>query len=343
MDTYEKQKQIGSLFSGIGGIELGFEREGFHTRWFVENNPYCQAVLRKHWKKARIYGDITKLDLSKLPKVQILTGGFPCQDISVAGKKVGLKEGKRSSLWSFYAKAIGILQPEVALIENVPNLINLGLDIVLTDLAEMGYDAEWFCLSASEIGAPHLRQRLFVIAYIDSVRTYSQRRSNEHNQNQKWKLPQEVQEPDEQSWIGKKSGIDTLIQPADNIECGTYQEANGKPQQNSPQKPYGIGRENIRWDCEKIFIADDWSERIQRFRNETISGKQGFQRFKDVRRIEELFKRPDIPQPLIRRGGDGLPARLDAYLQKERTQALGNAVVPQVAQFVARRIKEVIG
>lgn len=94
---------VGSLFSGIGGIELGFERAGFHTKWFVEYDPYAQEILRKRFPKAKIYGDITKIDFRDVPKVEILTGGFPCQDISNAGKRAGI-EGSRSSLWKYYCE-----------------------------------------------------------------------------------------------------------------------------------------------------------------------------------------------------------------------------------------------
>lgn len=161
---------VGSLFSGIGGIELGFERAGgFEVKWFVEKEPYCQAVLRKHWPRVPIYGDITTIDFTKLPKVDLLTGGFPCQDISVAGKRKGLA-GARSGLWKQYARAIGEIRPKIAFIENVPNLVNEGFNVVLANLAEMGYDAEWCCVCASDFGALHKRERIFVIAYANGKR-----------------------------------------------------------------------------------------------------------------------------------------------------------------------------
>lgn len=157
--------KIGSLFSGIGGIELGFERAGgFTTEWFVENDIHAQALLRKHWPDAKIYADITQVDFTTVPKVDILTGGFPCQDISNAGKRAGIT-GSRSSLWKHYLRAIRILRPRYILAENVSALLNRGLDVVLSDLAEVGYDAEWHCISASSIGAPHKRDRIFILAY----------------------------------------------------------------------------------------------------------------------------------------------------------------------------------
>src|SRR3990167_7617774 len=112
---------VGALFAGIGGIELGFEREGFTTKWFVEKDEYCQAVLRKHWPDTPIYGDITKIDFRKLEPVDVLTGGFPCQDISNAGKRKGIS-GERSGLWKEYLRAISEIRPRIAFVENVSAL-----------------------------------------------------------------------------------------------------------------------------------------------------------------------------------------------------------------------------
>ena len=330
---------VGSLFSGIGGIELGFEREGFSTSWFVENNPYCQEVLKHHFPHAKIYGDITELDFSKLPRVDILTGGFPCQDISIAGKQAGIKEGKRSSLWKYYAEAIRVLRPRFAVIENVPALISLGLDVVLADIAETGYDAEWFTLSASQFGAPHRRERIFIVAYDNDAGQHPQEKHSAEGGEQTLSEPELGSEPSSS---------------ADPSRIGAYQETYGKPHEDNYAYTFSVGCKSTgllnqndsgricKSKSKQVFITDDWSERIQRFRHETLQGKRGFSRFQDVRSIEELFHRPDIPQPLVRRGGNGISRRLDTYTQKERTQAIGNAVVPQVAQFIARRIKELI-
>lgn len=160
---------VGSLFSGIGGIELGFQRAGFKTKWFIECDKYAKEIIRKNFRDAIIYDDITKVNFRSIPKVDILTGGFPCQDISSSGKRAGIT-GSKSSLWKYYSKAIRILRPRFAFIENVSILINRGLDVVLADLASIGYDAEWYCVPASAIGAPHQRDRVYVIAYLPSER-----------------------------------------------------------------------------------------------------------------------------------------------------------------------------
>jgi DNA (cytosine-5)-methyltransferase 1 len=171
-----KKITVGSLFSGIGGIELGLEMTGgFRTIWFCENDAYASAVLKKNWKGVPNLGDITKVDWNAVEKPDMLTGGFPCQDISTAGKQEGISEDTRSGLWFEYAKAISSLRPRLALIENVPALAYNGLDIVLSSLARMRYDAEWFSLSAAGTGAPHRRKRIFIIAYSNGERLQERR------------------------------------------------------------------------------------------------------------------------------------------------------------------------
>lgn len=179
---------VGSLFSGIGGIELGFERAGFKTAWFIEVDKFCQKILRKNFPKVPIYSDIRKINWKELPKVDILTGGFPCQDISIAGKNKGIK-GKRSGLWGYYIQAIRDIQPRYAIIENVAILAKRGLNTILRDLAKAGYDAEWYCFTASEFGAPHKRERLFIIAYPNKIRRNNSiyfEQDHEISSNQEW-------------------------------------------------------------------------------------------------------------------------------------------------------------
>ncbi len=163
--------KVGSLFSGIGGIELGLEMTGgFSAAWFVESDPYCQRILRRHWADAPIYDDVTQLDYSSLPPVDMLSGGFPCQGFSVAAssRRKGFKH-EGSSLWSAFARSIQFIRPQLILIENVPGLLVLGGSRLLSDLASLGYNAEWEVLSAGAIGASHLRRRLWIVAYSDSL------------------------------------------------------------------------------------------------------------------------------------------------------------------------------
>jgi DNA (cytosine-5)-methyltransferase 1 len=153
------------LFSGIGGFSLGLERAGFKTVAFCEVDKKCQAVLKKHWPDVPIFDDVSNLKGKDIEeKIDVICGGFPCQDISLAGKGAGL-EGKRSGLWSEFKRLIEEIKPKYAIIENVSALRSRGLDQVLREISEIGYDAEWHCITASSIGAPHRRDRIWIVAY----------------------------------------------------------------------------------------------------------------------------------------------------------------------------------
>lgn len=153
------------LFSGIGGFSLAARWTGkIETVAFCEIDAFCQKVLKKHWPGVPIYDDITTFDGSELGRIDIITGGFPCQDISLAGLGKGL-DGERSGLWREYARLIRSLRPRYAIVENSAGLLTRGMGVVLRDLAEAGYDAEWEVLSAEEIGAPHRRERIYIVAY----------------------------------------------------------------------------------------------------------------------------------------------------------------------------------
>lgn len=162
------------LFAGIGGFSLGLERTGkFKTVAFCEIDEQAQRVLRKHWPDTPIFADVSALTADVLEErgvsVDVITGGFPCQDISFAGRGAGLA-GERSGLWFQFHRLIKEIQPRYALIENVSALRRRGLGEVLRSLAEIGYDAEWHCIPASAVGAPHQRDRIWIVAYPCSPR-----------------------------------------------------------------------------------------------------------------------------------------------------------------------------
>jgi DNA (cytosine-5)-methyltransferase 1 len=155
------------IFSGIGGFSIGLEAASMQTVAFCEINPFCRKILTRHWPSVPIFPDITtihKEDLKVLPRIDVIAGGFPCQDISVAGKQKGIA-AKRSGLWKEFARLINEVRPKYAIIENVANLRSTGLISVLQDLWEIGYDAEWHCIPASAFGAPHRRDRIWIIAH----------------------------------------------------------------------------------------------------------------------------------------------------------------------------------
>lgn len=157
---------FGSLFAGIGGFDLGLERAGMQCKWQVEIDPYCTRVLEKHWPHVKRYGDIRTV--TDVERVDLICGGFPCQDISNAGSGAGL-DGERSGLWTEYARIIRLVRPSYVVVENVAALLHRGLDRVLRDLSTSGYDAEWSLVSACSMGEPHMRQRLLIVAYADSL------------------------------------------------------------------------------------------------------------------------------------------------------------------------------
>ena len=160
------------LFAGIGGFSLGLEKAGFETVAFCEIDPYAQSVLKKNWPGIPVYDDVRCITADRLVSdgigVDVITGGFPCQDISVAGNQKGI-DAERSGLWSECARLLGELRPQYAIFENVTNLLNGDggnwFKRVLWDISQIGYDAEWHCIPASAVGAHHHRDRVWIVAY----------------------------------------------------------------------------------------------------------------------------------------------------------------------------------
>ena len=151
----------GSLFSGIGGIDLGFDRAGLTCEWQVEIDPFARKVLEKHWPGVPKHNDIRTF---KPTPVDVICGGFPCQDISKAGKGKGIK-GERSRLWNDMLRVIREVRPRFAVVENVAALRKRGLADVLGGFSSIGFNAEWFCVNATQFGAPHQRRRMFIVGW----------------------------------------------------------------------------------------------------------------------------------------------------------------------------------
>jgi len=181
--------KIGSLFSGYGGLDLAVANVlGAEVAWHCEWDDAPSKILEKHFPGVPNYRDVSKVDFTQVEPVDILTGGFPCQDLSMAGKRAGLKAGTRSGLWSEFARAIDEIKPKLVVIENVRGLLSApasngmeydtetmatldgrpavrAMGAVLGDLADLGYDAEWQGVRASDNGAPHNRFRIFIVAF----------------------------------------------------------------------------------------------------------------------------------------------------------------------------------
>ncbi len=170
-----------SLFAGIGGFDLGLERTGgFKTVAFCEIDPFCQRVLAKHWPGVPCYDDVRTLTSDRLRTdgiaVDVICGGFPCQDVSCTGKLAGMDEGTRSGLWSEIIRLVREIRPRFVLVENVANLLSGPSERpggwfsrILGDLAECGFDAEWENIPAAAVGAPHPRERVWIVAYPSQV------------------------------------------------------------------------------------------------------------------------------------------------------------------------------
>jgi DNA (cytosine-5)-methyltransferase 1 len=182
--------RIGSLFSGYGGLDQAVAKvTGATVAWNCEWDAAPSKILEKHYPDVPNYRDVSQVDWANIEQVDIMTGGFPCQDLSLAGKRAGLKDGTRSGLWSEFAKAIEIQKPRLVVIENVRGLLSAtahsdlefcawcmgdtgngepsvrALGVVLADLADLGYDAKWSGIRAADAGAPHNRFRIFIVAY----------------------------------------------------------------------------------------------------------------------------------------------------------------------------------
>lgn len=161
---------IGSLFAGIGGLDLACERAGLgRVVWQVEIDPFCRAVLAKHWPDAERFEDVRSVGSATLAPVDVICGGFPCQDVSLAGRGAGLA-GARSGLWFEYLRIVAELRPCGVLVENVGGLARRGLDTVAGGLVGLGYAVEVSRVAASDVGAPHRRIRHFILAYADGPR-----------------------------------------------------------------------------------------------------------------------------------------------------------------------------
>ncbi len=292
------------LFSGIGGFSLGLERTGgFETVAFCEIDPFCRKVLAKHWPSVKQYDDVRTLTAERLSAdgivPDVICGGFPCQDISFAGKGAGI-EGKRSGLWSEYARLIGELRPEYVIVENVAALLSRGLDRVLGDLASIGFDAEWHCIPASAVGAPHRRDRLWLVAYAELSK------SARFGQHSRQILPH-------QEAIRLGGGCASLANTASE-RCGEE----GQHSQRRAERAAGGGKISANANSPRLSLSRQISLR------EDGEPGGGMLATSDWWRVE-----PDVG-----RVAHGVPNRVD------RLRALGNAVVPQIPEIIGRAILE---
>ena len=293
------------LFSGIGGFSLGLERAGMQTAAFCELNPFCRSVLKKHWPNVPIFEDVTKLKASDInDQIDVIAGGFPCQDISTAGRGAGLS-GSRSGLWFEYHRLINEIQPQFAIIENVSALRSRGLDEVLRSLAEIGYDAEWHCIPASAVGAPHRRDRIWIVAYPN----------DQHGWSKSSNIGGERTRPRDQFGGGSSN----MAYPQ---REGEWRRRVQRPNEDIKALGNGAAEKSFRSsavmaNADRAYGEGRWlsSGAYAQYANTVSRG------WWEV-------------EPNVGRVADGVPNRVD------RLRALGNAVVPQVPEMIGRAIMD---
>ena len=319
----------GSLFSGIGGIDLGFEMAGIETTWTCELDDWANGLLQKRFPNAKHYRDVQKIGKDNLKSVDIISGGFPCQDISTAGKGEGL-DGKRSGLWFEMWRIICELQPRWVLIENVANLANKGGVRVLHDLAEAGYDAEWQVISARDVGGKHLRKRLWIIAYRQEISNTPNKRLPRQLHNAKMQDRDEVgggrtSKKTLQTRSFELSNTNSYQHNGRTIRKGGKKSIRGIHSAKEKQTPYDLWSKTSR--CDNVSSQTTSKRRTKQDieRQNNRDGKFRIQTF-------EILKN----EPELDRVAYGLSQKVDRY--NDRVKGLGNAVVPQIPYQLGKRI-----
>jgi len=269
---------FGSLFSGIGGLDLGLERAGMICKWQVEVDPFCQQVLAKHWPDVERFKDVRECGRHNLATVDLIAGGFPCQPHSVAGQQRGAEDDR--NLWPEYRRIVAELRPTWVLAENVPGIRWTILDDILSDLEDLAYTPTTIDIPACSVGAWHKRHRFFIIAYTNSRRQQGESLSIRSGQSQ-------------------KAALDT------GGHCKNA-HAEGQRLQNR--------RQTRTQTCQD---ETDWKMAQSRFE----------------RRCRSWW----AIEPDVGRVVNGLSIGMER-IRRKRIAALGNAVVPQVAEFVGRLI-----
>lgn len=293
---------MGSLFSGIGGLDLGLERAGMRVVWQVENDPFRQAVLEKHWPEVKRYGDIRTIDPAELEPVDLVAGGPPCQPVSLAGKRRGKADDRW--LWDETIRIVAGLRPRWCLFENPTGFISMGLDDVLSALEALGYSCRAAVIPACAVGAPHIRSRIWVVAYSPGV----ERQSGAEKQGVLRRVPEEGEERNNPDGSGEaQSGKDVA-------------HAEGAERQRT-----GIARDG------RDGFADGGRWKAQSGVGEFAYGVSSWlvgHRWPALLGCEQY----DWEPPRLVQG------KIPYHRQK--LQALGDAVVPQVAEAIGRAIMQ---
>ena len=352
---------VGSLFSGIGGLDLGLERAGMEVIWQSEIDPYCNKVLKKHWPKVINHGNIKDINWGTVERPDIICGGYPCQPFSLAGQRNGTDDPRH--LWPWVRDAISALRPSYAILENVRGHLTLGGIQVIGELAEIGYDAEWRVVSAAGLGAPHRRDRIIIVAYPEGSNSSdggqcedvpSQTRSRRNDRSgSRSNLGQVSLESTRESTLN--------VADTDHSRSGTSERRIDsdwakeiKEQQNLAQFGLGGCSANVadsdsgrQQECnaDERFIpvtnkksngntmADSDCKQLGERRITKHSGQTNrvWQHNDRGQTTNDQWQWWEV-EPQLGRVADGIPDRVD------RLKGLGNAVVPQVAEYIGRLV-----
>ena len=294
------------LFSGIGAFSLGLERAGMRTVAFCEVDPFCCSVLAKHWPDVPVLADVRN---PEFPDADVICGGFPCQDVSRAGKRAGVT-GERSGLYRELVRAVRMVRPKHAIMENVAALVDDGLDIVLGDLAEIGFDSEWDCVPASAIGAPHQRDRVWIIAHDAANAASVQRFGCDHN-------PRSTGE-----------GVGSLPEPRNSYRQNAAHSTSIGFGKGRPPDSFAWIRDATRWHTGHAYRTG-FSEREGQ-RNNAHQEREAAERAANA----DVWQSHWPCEPALLGVDDGVAYRV------ERVKALGNTLVPQIPELIGRAILE---
>jgi len=312
-------------FSGIGGFSLAARwLGGIETVQFVEREPYCRHILRKHWPDVPIHDDICTFNPAP-GSADIICGGFPCQDISTAGKQAGIKEGTRSGLFYELMRVVRLVGPQFVVLENVAAITSNGMDVVLGTLAEAGFDAEWACIPAADVGACHRRDRWWCVAYASGADRAGCGEGIGRRQ-----------------WSTADAGGRGIPEGSGSADAAAYAERwRGKAERQRGELEAAAAGALSHWAGSadtagrgREAAPHPHHQRQQERQPATIASGAGWAGWGDAPRRLNPDWRSYLSQPVLCRGDDGLSGRVD------RLKALGNAVVPQVAMVPLARVLE---
>ena len=337
---YAEPMKVGSLFSGIGGLDLGLERAGMDVIWQSEIDPYACKVLDKHWPTVPNLGNIKEIDWSQVERPNVICGGYPCQPFSTAGKRQG--EGDARHLWPWVRECIAELRPRYAVLENVRGHLSLGFGTVLGDLATIGYDTEWQVIPAAAVGAPHRRDRVFIVAYAKSIGGNGRKnRDNSISIGTRKEMgvktraiSGDVADTDSIGWVYGQTELNATegrIDAQRDIATSSADVADTNSTSRQQRREREVQESDIG-GCGQTMADNEFIGDGQHRLTTDVAGDGGQRDNHQRGEANDDIRQWWAIEPDVGRVAHGVPNRVD------RLRCLGNAVVPQVAEYVGRLI-----